>query len=484
VAQFLPSLVGGLYWRRATHYGAIAGLLAGFAVWAFTLFLPSFESTMSPEIVEHGLFGWAWLRPNALFGLTGLDPLVHAVFWSLFWNVVLFVGVSLASEPTPLARVQSTLFIDVIRRQTESELRVIRRTARVADLRAVADRVLGHEAAAALLRQGGVQAATLAEQRSLIAGEEMITLVERRLAAHIGAASARSLVSRVVTDETISVEELKRLAGETEQIRAYSAELERKSRQLEAAAEELSLANERLREMDVQKDEFLSQVSHEVRTPMSSIRSFSDILMTSPELDDRQRNRFLGIIHNESLRLTRLLDGILDLNQMQHGEPSWQMEEFDPETTIDRTLESCEALAHSAGVRLERGGRTTGCLVHGNPEKLAQVVINLVSNAIKYNTSPDPTVRVSTTASGGRYEIRVADNGPGIAPGDRERIFTKVTRGRTARHGGAGLGLAISRHIAERLGGELLLAGENSPGAEFVLRLPLHAAVGARAVSA
>jgi signal transduction histidine kinase len=209
---------------------------------------------------------------------------------------------------------------------------------------------------------------------------------------------------------------------------------------------------------------------------MSSIRSFSDILMTSPDLDGEQRHRFLGIIHNESLRLTRLLDGILDLNQMQHGEPSWQMEEFDPETTIDRTLESCEALARSAGVRLERGGRAAGCLVHGNPEKLAQVVINLVSNAIKYNTSADPTVRVSSAAGDGRYEIRVADNGPGIAPGDRDRIFTKFTRGKTARHGGAGLGLAISRHIAERLGGELLLVREGGPGAEFVLRLPVQAA--------
>src|SRR5690606_39231792 len=127
--------------------------------------------------------------------------------------------------------------------------------------------------------------------------------------------TARSLISRVVSDETISVQELKRLAGEAEQIRAYSAELEQKSRQLEATAAELASANRRLREIDRQKDEFLSQVSHEVRTPMTSIRSFSDILLSDGEIDEQRRQRFLGIIQTESIRLTRLLDGILDMNQ-------------------------------------------------------------------------------------------------------------------------------------------------------------------------
>ncbi|MGI6856317.1 ATP-binding protein [Mesorhizobium sp. 1B3] len=468
VAQFLPSLVGGLYWRSATHGGAIAGLTAGFAVWAYTLFLPSFEgfALMPASVIDNGPFGWAWLKPYALFGLTQFDPLVHATFWSVGINTALFVIVSMLSEPTPIARLQSTLFIDVFRRQTENELRVIRRTARVAELRQIADRLLGPVEAMQLFENE-------ARGRAVIASDELISLVERRLAANVGAASARSLISRVVTSETIGVEELKRLAGEAEQIRAYSAELERKSRQVEATAAELAQANQRLREVDSQKDEFLSQVSHEVRTPMASIRSFSDILLNNRDIDEAEKLRFLAIIQHESLRLTRLLDGILDVSQMESGRPAWETVAFDPEVAIDQAMQSCEALARTAGVTLKRARRARGALIRGDRDRFAQVFINLISNAIKYNTDPRPMVTVSSSLRKGVYEARVADNGPGIPPDEHERIFVKFARGPTPRQGGAGLGLAISRQIIERFGGELYLASSTTaPGAEFVARLP------------
>jgi Na+/proline symporter/nitrogen-specific signal transduction histidine kinase len=468
VAQFLPSLVGGLYWRTATAVGAIAGLAGGFLVWSYTLFLPSFEGffLMPAAIIENGLFGWTWLKPYALFGLDQFDPLVHATLWSLGINVALFVVVSMLTEPTPLARLQSTLFIDVFRRQTESELRVIRRTARVSELRQVADRVLGPAAAVQLFESDG-------KNRTVIASDELISEVEQRLAANVGAASARSLISRVVTNETIGVEELKRLAGEAEQIRAYSAELEQKSHQMEATAAKLARANERLREVDIQKDEFLSQVSHEVRTPMASIRSFSDILLNNRDMEESEKLRFLGIIQIESLRLTRLLDGILDVHQMESGQPAWETEVFDPETAIDQAIESCEALARTAGVTVKRPRRARGAKIAGDRDRLAQVFINLVSNAVKYNTDPKPVVTVSSSLRKGVYEARVADNGPGIRLTERERIFLKFVRGPMPRRSGAGLGLAISRQIIERFGGDLSLA--DSPalrGAEFVVRIP------------
>ena len=471
VAQFVPSLVGGLYWRRATQAGAIAGLAAGFAVWCYTLFLPSFEGAflMPAHVIENGLFGWLWLKPHALFGLTEFDPLVHALFWSMSINVALFVGVSLTGEPTPLAQLQATLFIDVFRRQTESERSVIRRTARVPDLRRIAGRILGPEETMRLFHAGEPG------ERATVASDELISMVEARLAASVGAASARSLVSQVVTSETIGVEELKRLAGEAEQIRAYSAELERKSRQVEATAAELAKANARLREIDAQKDEFLSQVSHEVRTPMTAIRSFSEILLENRDLDEARKLHFLGIIQSESSRLTRLLDGILDLNAMEPGEQMPEMEAFDPESAIDQAIETCEPLARAAGVRIRRRRRTRNVLVRGSQDRLAQVFINLISNAIKHNPNAGPEVVVSSQVRGNAgYEARVSDNGPGIAPGNREHVFTKFFRGSETQTGGVGLGLPISRQIVKRLGGELYLAEAGTGGAEFVVRLPRH----------
>src|SRR5690606_23657947 len=336
---------------------------------------------MSADVIENGPFGLTWLKPYALFGQDAYDPLVHALLWSMTVNIVLLVAVSLLREPTPLTRFQATLFIDIFRRQTERELGVIRRTARVSELRQIADRVLRPVEALHLFENEG-------RGRGVVASDELITLVEQRLAANVGAASARSLVSRVVTSETIGVEELKRLAGEAEQIRAYSTELERMSRQVEATAAELAQANQRLREVDTQKDEFLSQVSHEVRTPMASIRSFSDILLTNRDIGEEEKLRFLGIIQNESLRLTRLLDGILDVSQMESGKPAWEAAPFDPDAAIDQAIESCEALARAAGVALTRTRSTGGAVIVGDRDRFAQVFINLVSNAVKYNTSP------------------------------------------------------------------------------------------------
>jgi Na+/proline symporter/nitrogen-specific signal transduction histidine kinase len=469
VAQFLPSIVGGLYWRGASHGGALCGLAAGFAVWCYTLFLPSFEGAilLPAHVVEHGLFGWEWLRPYALFGLAGFDPLVHSLIWSMLFNIGLFVGVSLAQEPTPIARVQSTLFVDVFRRQTESELSVVRRTARVRDLRQIADRLLGPAETMNLFRTREGQS------REFVADDELISRVEARLARSVGAATARSLVSRVVTSETIGVDTLKRLANEAEQIRAYSAELEQKSRQIEAAAAELAAANERLREMDAQKDEFLSQVSHEVRTPMTSIRSLSDILLNDPEVDDEHRRRFLSIIQHESLRLTRLLDDILDLSLLERGAAIWDKAVIDPEEVLSEAFGICEALAQSAKVSLRRNDIVGPALVVADHDKLAQVFINLISNGIKHNTSPKPEVVVSSRTVGGLYEVRIADNGSGVPESDRERIFAKFSRGITTRRSGAGLGLAISRHIIEQLGGSLLVGESTLGGAEFTVHLKL-----------
>ncbi|PRD41723.1 sodium:solute symporter [Phyllobacterium phragmitis] len=467
VAQFLPSLVGGLYWHKATHAGALAGLAAGFFVWGYALFLPSLGGTfvMPESVIEHGPWGMSLLKPHALFGLAEMDPLVHAVFWSMFANIGLFIGVSMLSEPSPLARYQARLFIDVFRRRTESEMSVIRRTARVSDLRRIADRILGPADALKLV------ALVDPADRAKTASDELISLVEQRLAANVGAATARSLVSSVVTSETISVEELKRLADETEQIRAYSAEIERKSRQVEEAAAELARANSQLREIDIQKDEFLSQVSHELRTPMTAIRSFSDILLSAPELDEAGKRRFLQIIQDESIRLTKLLDVILHLSRMENGGIGWESEPFDPESALDLAMASCEVLARSQGIALKRTKRARQVLVEGNRDQLAQVFINLISNAIKYNTSKAPLVTVSSATHNGVYRACVDDNGSGILKSDRERVFLKFSRGPMPQQAGTGLGLAISRQIVETMGGALSLCESRLGGAKFTVAL-------------
>jgi signal transduction histidine kinase len=164
---------------------------------------------------------------------------------------------------------------------------------------------------------------------------------------------------------------------------------------------------------------------------------------------------------------------ILDLNQMESGDPTWKETPFDPETALDQAMESCEALARAAGVTLKRSGRARKAWVYGDRDRFAQVFINLISNAIKYNLSSVPTVTVSSTVRKDVYEARVVDNGPGIPEAERERIFVKFARGPMPRPAGAGLGLAISRQIVERFNGSLSLVPAKPHGAEFVVRLTM-----------
>ncbi|MDO7560142.1 MAG: sodium:solute symporter, partial [Paracoccaceae bacterium] len=115
VAQILPSLLGGIFWRGATKLGAALGLSIGIVIWAYTLFLPSFgpDEALSAAIMFNGPFGLYWLRPQTLFGITGLDPLMHSLFWSFFFNITAFFLGSLLSFPNPVERLQSVAFVNV-----------------------------------------------------------------------------------------------------------------------------------------------------------------------------------------------------------------------------------------------------------------------------------------------------------------------------------------------------------------------------------
>jgi len=452
-----------------------AAIFVGFVVWAWTCFLPSLAS-VSPivsDLLDVGPWGISWLRPEAMFGLDGWDPLAHAAFWSLSINTLILTLGSLLTRPSSLERIQATAFVDVFRRHGLPQRNFIAGSATANDLFFVAERVLGEKRAAALFetaaRESGVEPALLEPTA------EFIGRLERELARSIGASSAHVMLSKVVVGGDVSLEEMMQMADETQQVIEYSQQLEKTSAELRVTARKLEDANAQLRELDSQKDEFLSQVSHEVRTPMTSIRSFSEILLEPEGLNDAQRQRFLSTIHQESMRLTKLLDEILDLSALERGERTWQNAPVDAEDALNRALSVCDALLRQRGMKVEFGERAHTTMVEGDADRLCQVFINLISNAVKYNEADLPLVRVTSSVRSGTYVVEVADNGPGIGKADRKFIFEKFWRGVSGSgdQGGAGLGLAISRQIIARMNGSLELVQGPLPGACFRVRLPV-----------
>lgn len=480
VAQFAPAIFGGIYWKYGTRNGAIAGLAAGFAVWIYTLLLPSFAKSgwLPLDFMENGLFDIALLRPQQLFGLSGLDAISHSLFWSMFANIGCYVGVSLFSRPDTMETKQATLFVDVFRATGEfDKARVWRGTAHVSDLVQLIGRFIGPERAQeAFLAYA--QRRGLTSIADLEADGELVHHAETLLAGAIGAASARVMVASVVKEEPIGLDEVMDILDEASQVRAYSIQLEQKSRELEETSAELRAANERLKELDRMKDDFISTVTHELRTPLTSIRAFSEILHEDPRIELAERQRFLGIIAKETDRLTRLINQILDLAKIESGNAEWHTTELDMRSVILESLEATAQLQDEQAVKLELDLPEKVDPVVADHDRLIQVMLNLLSNAAKF-CDPRPQagrIIVRLRQNPGELRVDVIDNGPGIAPADQKLIFEKfrqVGDTLTGKPRGTGLGLPISRQIIERFGGTLWVESEQGKGATFSFTLPL-----------
>ena len=293
------------------------------------------------------------------------------------------------------------------------------------------------------------------------------------MAASVGGATARAMISRVAGGERVSLEELVSIADETARLMEYSNQLEQKSAELEETARQLRVANEKMRELDIQKDDFLSQISHELRTPMTSIRSFAELLSSDETISENDKITFTDIIYKDSIRLTGLLDEILDISVLENTQ-DLELNRVDPENALSRSIDTCRGLANSAHARIERFSNISDIEIYADQNRLTQVFINLISNAVKYNTSDFPIISIKSDIESGIYSVQIADNGPGILPEDATRVFEKFARGSAAMtQKGAGLGLAISRAIVQKFGGDLVLLPPDGNGARFEVTIPV-----------
>jgi len=480
VAQFAPAILGGMYWKGGTRAGAFVGLMAGFIVWGYTLPLPALidPGFLPSSFIEFGPFGSTLLKPYELFGVQGLDPISHALLWSMVVNLGGYVVVSLLSQQSVIEHSQATLFVDVFKHsEGEERARFWRGSASIESLRALLSRFLEPQRTDAIF-------ANYARQRDLNlaqtieADAELVDFAEKQLAGAIGTASARVMVASVVKEEPLSVEEVMDILDETSQVIAYSRQLEEKSRELEAATTELRTANERLKELDRLKDDFMSTVTHELRTPLTSIRAFAEILCDNPDLARTQQAQFSGIILKESERLTRLINNVLDLSKIESGKMEWLLSEVNMKAVVEEALIATGQLFQEKNIELQVQLPDEVPTIVADPDRIMQVMLNLLSNAIKFCDAEAGWVGVQLKASAGQIRVDVSDNGLGIKPEDQEAVFEKfrqvVNDTLTGKPQGTGLGLPICQHIINHFGGKLWAESEPGQGATFSFTLPLE----------
>jgi Na+/proline symporter/signal transduction histidine kinase len=477
VAQFAPAIIGGIFWKGGTRAGAVCGLAAGFLVWTYTLLLPSFAKSdwLPITFLSHGLFGTELLRPQQLFGLSGLDDITHCLFWSMLVNIGCYVGISLVKGPSAAEHGQATVFVDALKHAAGAGSRFWRGSASVNDLLALLGRFLGperaREAFAAYARGGGAKSS-----EALAADAGLVHHTESLLAGTIGSASARVMVASVVEEEPLDLDEVMSIIDEASQVLAYSRQLEQKSRELEAATNELRGVNRRLQELDRLKDDFISTVTHELRTPLTSIRAFSEILNDNPQLDGEQRAKFLGIVIKESERLTRLINQVLDLSKIESGNAEWHSTEIDMREVIEDSVTAVSQLFKDSDIELEVRVPEEVPPIVADRDRLMQVMLNLLSNAAKFCVRPPAKVAVALTREGPFLRVDVSDNGVGIGQADQDVIFEKFRQAGdtlTQKPKGSGLGLAISRQIIDHFGGRLWVRSQLGMGSTFSFTVPL-----------
>ena len=291
-----------------------------------------------------------------------------------------------------------------------------------------------------------------------------------------------------------------RLYGEIEsQNRELEERVARRTAQLAEATEEAQAARATAEAMSATKSEFLANVSHELRTPLTSVVGFTKIVrkrldeVVLPALsgaraaasspDDPRLDRAvqqvgdnLDIVVTEGERLSALINDVLDLEKIEAGKMEFRHERVDVGRVVERATDATSALFETSGLELRREVATDLPAVEGDPHRLAQVVINLLSNAVTFTPSGSVTVRAGAADDGATIVVSVTDTGTGIAPEDQDRVFEQFaqagdTLSETPR--GTGLGLSICRQIVEHHGGRIWLESEPGSGSTFSFSLPV-----------
>lgn len=224
-----------------------------------------------------------------------------------------------------------------------------------------------------------------------------------------------------------------------------------------------------------QKTSFVANVSHEFKTPLTTIRLYAELLEQRRVRDEAQGAEYLRTIGRETQRLARLVNNALDFSRLEQGRKRYAPEKLDLGKELGALLDSQSPRLAEAGLALHRELPAVPVISMTDRDALEQIVLNLLDNACKYAAAGGEITVAVAARQGGGAEVRVADRGPGVPAEHRERIFEKFHRvddALTAEKTGAGLGLSIARQLARGLGGELRCMAREGGGAEFVLELP------------
>jgi signal transduction histidine kinase len=236
------------------------------------------------------------------------------------------------------------------------------------------------------------------------------------------------------------------------------------------------VAGRRERQLTQLKEDFISNVSHELKTPLSLIGMFSEILVLGKVKNDEKKREYYGIIHNESERMSRLIGNLLDFSRLESGAQSKNFENTNIARLVTKELEAYSYQIQKDGFHLITHVDETVPETLADPNALTLAFFNLLDNSVKYSVE-QKEITVNVNQVNGFIDLSVSDHGLGIEKADQQKIFEKFYRGNNPvvqKIRGSGIGLSITRHVADMHGGQVLVESEPGIGSTFTIRIPIR----------
>ena len=476
IAQLAPSFFGAMFWRRGSKNGAVTGIILGFLTCFYTLLIPYAIgiSKSTSLFMQEGPWGIELLKPFQLFGLDYLEPIPHAFFWSFLINTMSYLAISVSFTGNYRERNYAEMYVDIDKYITNHENAFVwKGTAYITDIQKVLQRFLGEDRTKRALAIFNLKYNV--DKNITTADARFIKFAENLLTGHIGTASAKILISSVIKEDKISLPEVLRILEESKENLIINKKLTDTSNELKKISEQLKNANLELVNKDIQKDEFLDTVTHELRTPITAIRAASEILHDDDDIPEELRKQFLQNIISESDRLNRLIDKILDLEKFETGKQKIYLSKNDLSKTIKNTLDSLQQLIKNKKINIDFKAESKEIKAFYDEERIIQVVNNLLSNAIKFSANTNGKIVISIQEKKDNIEVKIHNNGKGIKKEDFEAIFDKFYQSRNQnvkKPIGSGLGLAICKKIIEHHKGKIWAEDNVTEGATLVFTLP------------
>jgi signal transduction histidine kinase len=475
IAQLAPAFFGAIFWRRGSKKGAVTGIILGFLVCLYTILIPYAigVTKSSSTFIQEGPWGFTMLKPFEIFGLNYLDPIPHAFFWSMLLNVMSYLAVSVSFKGNYRERNYAEMFVDIDKYITNHENAFVwKGIAYVSDIQKVLKRFLGEARTARALAIFNLKYNV--DKNNNTADAKFIKFAENLLTGHIGTASAKILIASVIKEDKISLPEVLRILEESKENLIINKKLTDTSRALQTISEQLKDANIKLVNKDIQKDEFLDTVTHELRTPITAIRAASEILHDDDDIPLEVRKQFLKSIITESDRLNRLIDKILDLEKFETGKQKLYLSKNNILKTISNTLTPLQQLIKNKNITVVFDPDSDEIKAFYDEERIIQVIQNLISNAIKFCSASSGKITITVTEEQQNVVVKIYNNGKEIKAEDRESIFDKFYQSRdqnVKKPIGSGLGLAICKQIIELHKGKIWTE-KTTAGATFIFTLP------------